>query len=462
MDPSNIYNNMNIKQSKPKGLISTISVEVVKQDYHEKVEEILKDYRKKVQVPGFRKGKTPMSIISKKYRTSIVVDEVNKLIQDKLYNYITSEKLKVLGSPLPLEDNDIDWGNDNFIFNYEIGLAPDFDINITSKDKLDYYNIKADAQLIKNYSNDIAKRHGKMTNPNVSKEGDLVFCEICQLDSQGQKMQDGIKNDATVSMDHISNKKIKKQFIGLKVGDELKLNVMKAFSNHHDLSAMLNIKHDKLHNLESEDFSFIVKNVNRLEPAELNSELFDKVYGKGIVKNIKEFKSKIKEEAEGQFVIESDRMLKNDVVVYLIDKLKLKMPDDFLKKWLIKTSEQPITMEMLDSDYPIYVKSLQWQLIENKILQKHEIQVTEEEALDHTKKLVTTQMRQYGQLDSNIDQLEDIAQNILKNQEEKKKIYDQIFDQKTLSIYKENFKLNKKSISYNDFIKLATEKNKKQ
>jgi trigger factor len=190
----------------------------------------------------------------------------------------------------------------------------------------------------------------------------------------------------------------------------------------------------------------------------LNTELFDKVYGEGTVKDVKEFRAKIQAEAEGQFVAESDRMLKNDVVTYFIEKLKLQMPDDFLKRWLVQTSEQPITMEMLETEYDMYSKSLQWQLIENKILENYEVKVTQDDVVAHTKKLIGMQMKQYGQPEGDDAQLTEIATGILKNEEEKKKIYDQIFDEKTLSVYKENFKLTEKTVTYDEFVKLASAK----
>ena len=453
---------MNISHSKPKKQISIISIEITLEDYSSNVEKVLNNYRKKVETPGFRKGKTPMSLIRKKYRTSILVDEINKLLQDNLYKYINENKLQILGSPLPTDVSDINWEKDEiFNFKYEIGFAPEFNVKITAKDKLDYYVIKADADLIKDYSNDIAKRHGKMINPKISKNGDLVFCEISQLDSDGRLMNDGIKNDATVSMDFIKSKTILKKFIGIKKDDEINLNVIKAFPNKHDLAAMLNIKTDQISTLKNEEFKFTVKKVNRLEPAKLNIELFDKVYGKGVIKSKKEFKLKIKKEAEQQFINESDRMLKNDVVIYLVEKLKLKMPDEFLKRWLLKTSEQPLTKEKIDEEFPMYAKSLQWQLIENKILKNFDIKVTDEDVKNHTKMLISMQMKQYGQSNPDLKELDKIAENVLKSKEEKKKIYDQLYDQKTLSIYKEKFKLTKKGISYNDFVKLASNKNKK-
>ena len=450
---------MKLTQSKAKDLMATITVEVKAADYSERVEKVLKDYRKTAEVPGFRKGKTPMGIINKKYRTSVIVEEVNKMLQDELYKHITAEKVRVLGSPMPIDEKPIDWGNDeDFTFEYEVGLAPEFDVKITTKDKLNYYKIKADAKLVDGYCNDIAKRYGKMSNPEASVEGDLIFCTIEQLDVDGIVMDNGIKNDATVAMDYITDKKIKKQFVGVKTDDLITVNVMKAFTNHSDLGAMLNVDHTAIHNLTSEEFQFTVKNVNRLEPAELNVELFDKVYGPGAIKDQKEFKAKVKSEAEAQFVGESDRMLKNDVVTYFVDKLKLAMPNEFLKRWLVQTSEQPITMEMLETEYDMYAKSLQWQLIENKILENHSIKVTQDDVLAHTKVLISAQMKQYGQPEADDKQLTDIATNILKNEEERKKVYDQIFDERTLAVYKENFKLTEKSVSYDEFVKLASGK----
>ena len=450
---------MKLTQSKAKDLMATITVEVKAADYSERVEKVLKDYRKTAEVPGFRKGKTPMGIINKKYRTSVIVEEVNKMLQDELYKHITAEKVRVLGSPMPIDEKPIDWENDeDFTFEYEVGLAPDFDVKITAKDKLNYYKIKADAKLVDGYCNDIAKRYGKMSNPEASVEGDLIFCTIEQLDVDGIVMDNGIKNDATVAMDYIADKKIKKQFVGVKTDDLITVNVMKAFTNHSDLGAMLNVDHAAIHNLTSEEFQFTVKNVNRLEPAELNVELFDKVYGPGAIKDEKEFKAKVKSEAEAQFVGESDRMLKNDVVTYFVDKLKLAMPNEFLKRWLVQTSEQPITMEMLETEYDMYAKSLQWQLIENKILENHSIKVTQDDVLAHTKVLISAQMKQYGQPEGDDKQLTDIATNILKNEEERKKVYDQIFDERTLAVYKENFKLTEKSVSYDEFVKLASGK----
>mgnify|MGYP000624949820 CR=1 FL=1 len=312
------------------------------------------------------------------------------------------------------------------------------DIKITAKDKLNYYKIKADAKLVDGYCNDIAKRYGKMSNPEASVEGDLIFCTIEQLDVDGIVMDNGIKNDATVAMDYIADKKIKKQFVGVKTDDLITVNVMKAFTNHSDLGAMLNVDHAAIHNLTSEEFQFTVKNVNRLEPAELNVELFDKVYGPGAIKDEKEFKAKVKSEAEAQFVGESDRMLKNDVVTYFIEKLKLQMPDDFLKRWLVQTSEQPITMEMLETEYDMYAKSLQWQLIENKVIQENEIKVEVDEVKEYVKGMLIQQYAQYGMPTPDDEALEANAMQVLQNQDETKKIFDYLYKNKVSDFFKNN------------------------
>jgi len=450
---------MKITQKNINDLEAELKVVINPEDYQDKVDKTLKDYKKNSQIPGFRKGKVPMSVINKKYRIPVLVDEVNKMLQQDLYKYISEEKVKLLGSPIPKNDEEIDWKNTTtFNFHFEIGLAPDLDVKITKKDKVNYYRIKADDKLVNNYANDIAKRYGVMSKPELSQEGDLVFCEIQQIDIDGNIMETGIRNEATVSMDFISDKKIKKQFIGVKGGDSFRLNVIKAFTNHTDLSAMLNIKKDQLDNLISEDFQFTIKNISRIEPAEMKKELFEKVYGKDSVKTVKEFKARIKDEAERSFVPESDRMLKNDVVTYLLDKIKFKMPDDFLKRWLIHTSEKDLTLEQIESEYDMYSKSLRWQLIENNILQKFNIKVSNEEVENHTKSLIMMQMKQYGQPVPNEDKMKEIVSSVLDKEDERKKVYDQLYDVKSLEIYKEQFKLTEKAISYDDFVKLASEK----
>tara|TARA_B100001287_G_scaffold275581_1_gene283607 strand:+ start:139 stop:1494 length:1356 start_codon:yes stop_codon:yes gene_type:complete len=451
---------MKITKSKTKDMVLTLTVNIVNGDYIDKVSKILRDYKKSVVIPGFRKGKTPMGIIEKKYKKPVLVDEVYKIVQENLYKFISDEKIKTLGSPIQIDEEKIDWDNQvDFQIKYQIGLAPNFDLAISKKDKLDFYLIEVDSNMIKKYTDDIAKRYGKMTNVEKSINGDLVYCKINQLDEKGGFLKNGISNDATISMDHI-DAKVKKRFIGVKNGDNLKIDILNAFTNHTDLAAMLKISKNEIGNLKFKMFNFQVSNISRLEPAKLDKELFDKVYASSNIKDIKAFKNKVKTDAEKQFVFESDRMFKNDVVNYLLKKVNLNLPDKFLKKWLIQTSKQPITMDLLNSEYDMYAKGLQWQLIENKILEEFKIQVKEEEVSEYAKKMIISQMQQYGQSKMEESKLNEIAKNILDNEKEKKKMYDQLYDEKTLAIYKKEFNLKEKTISYDDFIKLASKKNK--
>ena len=450
---------MNITESKPKNQVIIITIEINEEDYLDKVDAALQNYQKNAVVPGFRKGKTPLSIISKKYRVNLLVEEVNKIMQDSLYKYLNSSKQKVLGSPLLIDNQNINWNSDqDFIFKYEMGIAPEFTVNITKKDKINYYNIKANKEIVDNYCSDIAKRYGKMISADVSEEGDLLFCKIDQLDDADRIIKDGVSSEATVSLEFISNKSVAKRFIGVNIGDVIQADVRDAFKNETDLASMLKISKDKLSLLGNYIFQFTVKSINRMQSAKLEEELFKKVYPDQDISSLKLFRSKIKNEAEKHFITESDRMLKNDVVTYLLDKNNMVLPDIFLKRWLLKTSEQPITEEILESQYEMYSKSLKWQLIENKIIEENKIKVDEENVKEHVRELIKIQMQQYNQSLSNDEEINKIVENILKNEKERKKIYDQIYDQKTMLLYKEKFNLDKKSISYNDFVKLASEK----
>ncbi|MEE2953620.1 MAG: trigger factor [Bacteroidota bacterium] len=452
---------MKITQKKQKDLTLLLNVEIIPDDYEKKVEEIILDYRKKVVTPGFRKGKTPISFINKKYRVSVLIDEINKIIQEELYKYIEEKKIDILGSPLPEKNTDIDWQNQTtFNFSYQVALAPIFEIPMSKKDLIVYHKIQAEKELVQKYCFEISKRYGEMQSAEESESGDLILCNIQQLNLEGETLHKGIENEGTVSIDFISDKKIKAQFIGIKKDDSLVVDVIKGFQNKSDLAALLNIEQKVLDTIELKDFRFTVKKISRINPAKLDKKLFDKVYGENTVKNEKEFKAKIKEDAEANFIFESDRMFKNDVVEYMLDKTEFDLPDDFLKKWLVQSSEASLTFDKVEGEYPMYSRSLRWQLIENKIIKEYSINITEEEILEHTKNLINSQMAQYGQPKPEAEKLIDIAKNVLKNKDERKKINEQIFDRKTFSVYKENFKIREKNIAYNDFIKLASEKQK--
>ena len=444
---------MKITQEKKDDLNALLKINLSSKDYQQKVNDVIKNYCKTANVPGFRKGKVPAGQIKKMYGKSILVDEVNKLLQDSIYKYITENKIEVLGNPLPLENN-IDWENSvDFEFKFEMGLAPDFKVDLDKKVKFNFYKIKADKKMIDHYSNDVAKRYGSMIHPDISEENDLILGDFVQLDNKKNILEGGISHTASVALDVIMDKKSKKSLIGVSKDSEVIIRINKNFSK--DVSHMLNINKEQADLLDS-NFKFTVKNISRMNPSDLNQDLFDKVFGKGSVNNKKEFRSKIQDEIEKSFIVESDRKLKNDIVLHLINKLNLKLPDEFLKKWLLQTNDKNLTSEQIEAEYTQYSKSLRWQLIENKIIKENNLEVTNEDVLNHTKDMIKQNFAQYGQKAPEENKLTEIAGKVLENEDERKKVYNQLYDFKTLSLYKRKFKLNDKSVTYDEFVKLAS------
>ena len=445
---------MNITQERIDDLNALLKVQISAADYQDKVEAVIKNYRKTANIPGFRKGKVPVGQIKKMYGKAILVEEVNKLIQEAIYNYITENKIEVLGNPLPTT-TDLDWDNTtDFNFEFEMGLSPAFEVNMDKKSKFDYYKIEADKKMVDHYTSDMAKRYGSMTNPEKSEKADLIMGEFTQLDSEGNVLEDGINHSASVALDIVSDKKAQKVLTGVTKDDEVVVKITNKFSS--DVAHMLNISKEDAKILNS-NFRFKIKSISRMTPAEMNQDLFDKVFGKDEVKNEKEFKAKIKEEVEKSFVGESDNKLKNDVILHLIDKVNLELPDTFLKKWLVQTNENGLTAEQVEAEYEQYSKSLKWQLIENKIIKDNDLEVKNEDVVAHTRELIVQNFAQYGQPAPEDKKLDEIAAQVLTNEEERKKVYNQLYDAKTLMIYKEKFKLTEKTVTYDEFVKLASE-----
>ena len=297
---------MNISKENIDSLNAVLKVELSEADYQERVTTVLANYRKTADMPGFRKGKVPLGVIKKRYGISVKVEEINKLVSDSLTKYIVDEKLDILGNPLPKESVQIDWEKqDDFVFEYELGLSPSFELKISKKHKIDYYTIKADAVMIDRYAEDIAKRYGKMSSPDLVQEKDLVYGTFNELDAKQTKVEGGLTNQASISLDAVKLKKLKNEFIGSKKGAVIFLDPKKAFENDTDAAAMLNIDKKAYAELKA-TFSFTIDNISRMQPAKLNTELFDKVYGAGVVKNEKEFRLKIAAEAELVFIGDAD------------------------------------------------------------------------------------------------------------------------------------------------------------
>ena len=447
---------MNITQEKINNLNSVLRVKIQPEDYRERVEKAIKDQAKKAKLPGFRPGMVPSSHIKRMYGKSMLVDEINKILSDSLSTYISENKLEVLGQPLPRPDDtkEFNWdNNDEFEFKYELGLAPEFDLAFSSEDKLPYYSIKIDPETLESRSKNLRKSYGKMTNPEVSAEDDVLFAELVQLSSDGSIFEHGISSTGSIRLDLVKDELIKKSLVGLKIGDVGEFDIQKAFDKNETLVAkILNISEEDAKDLQSK-FQLTVKNVNRLEEADLNQEFFDKIFPSGDVTTEEDFKLKITDELEGMMVQNADQKLHNDVINYGLEKVKLELPDEFLKRWLKETNES-ISAEELESGYGDFAKNLKWTLIENKVIKENKIEIKYEDVLASAKQKIDAQFRMYSPQALPEEQLTQYTIQFLQNKENANKTFEEVKGQKVFDYLKSVITLDKKEIEYNKFIEL--------
>jgi len=436
---------MNITKEQIDDLNAIVKVAITKDDYQDKVDTILKDYRKQANIPGFRKGQVPMGLIKKQYGKAVLVDEVNKLLQDNLNKYLTEEKLDVLGNPLPKQQESLDWDAEELAFEFELGLAPAFDVKVKTKKAITQYKIVADKKMIEDQVQRIRKQYGKI----VSK---TEVGKTFEVTGTFTNEAEGIDHKSTIELDKIKSKKAVDALVGKKIGDTVTLKTKGLFKEDYLLSAALGIERDKTEKLNIE-VSFTIEEINERELAELNQELFDKLFEKGTVTNEKELKQKIKEDSEKQFEQQADQKLLNDITEKLIAETKFELPSDFLQKWIQVSGENPLTEDEAKDEYEKSEKGLRYQLIEGKIINENNLQVQFDELKEFAKGFIKTQMAQYGHLDPQEEELENIAARVMGNQDEVKRMSEQLMSQKLLNHYKEKANLKIKEISYENFVK---------
>lgn len=441
---------MNIKRNDIDALNATLTIEIEKADYQETVDKILADYRKTASIPGFRKGHVPASLINKKYRVPVLVDEINKMLQEKLNSYITEEKLELLGNPLPKEQEEIDWNGDNFSFEFELGLAPEFDVDVKGKKAITHYQIKTDDDTINRQIDRIREQYGKLIAKDTVAADDQITGVFRNDDEE-------INSDATFTTDKIKGKTNLKKFVGSKVGDTLELKTKGLFNDDHDLMTFLKVDHDKAHGLDIK-VSFEITEVNEREKAELNQEFFDKLFGPDVIKSKEELMERLREDAGRQFSQQTDQKLLTDVTEGLIENTKFDLPADFLKRWLANNGEKELTADEAAAEYDRSEKGLRYQLIEAKILKDNEdLQLKFEELQDYSRQQIKSQMAQYGHMDATDEEVDQVVARIMQNQDEVKRMSEQLQNEKMLQFFKDNAKLKTKELTYEDFIKEAYE-----
>lgn len=448
---------MNITLDKQSTTDGLIKVKLSESDYQPKVEEKVKDYARKANIKGFRQGKVPTGVIKKMFGKSILVEEVNHLVSHSVSDFIRDQKLRVLGDPMPNQEKaiSIDWdAQKDFEFEFQIGMVEDFAVDLSSKVKVKSHPIEVDQKVLDETLADIKSRYGKVSYPEVSDAAHNLYGEI-------QKSGEEEKKGSYVVISKVT-KKEQKKFIGVKKDEVISFDIEKAFDSKEALSQVLNVSEEEAEKA-SGTYEFKVTTISQVEPAELNQELFDKVFGVGAVTTETEFLDKVKSTISDNYNRETQHLLEHEIQHYYVDHTDMKMPENFLKSWLKNSGQGEITDAVLEKEFTSYRDSLKWDLIKNKIAEEKEIKVEGDEVRERAKQFI---MEQFGgpaiaaQLG---DKLNDIANNYLSGQDGKgenfMKIYNQLRHDKIMAVIKSAITVTEKKVSLDEFKKLAAEHN---
>lgn len=441
-------------------LEATIKMQIREEDYLAQVEKELKNLQKKMHEPGFRPGKVPMGLVKRKYGRSVVLEEVNKLQADKLFEYIKKEELNVLGNPLldqAASDIPEDENSKDFEFVYHIGVAPEVDLELSNDIEVDYHKIKVEEVKVDEYVEDVCRRHGDYVNPGVSEENDVLYGEFVELDDAGIQVEGGVNNKTNVYIRFIKDDDIKKDLIGLKPGSQVVMDVQKAVGTETEAAAMLGIKKEELadHHM---NYRFTIESISRIQPAELNEELFEKVLPEMGIKTEEAFREAIAKQISMQYQMDVDKHFRNLVSEKLIEKTNLTLPETFLKKWLLENNKEKLTEEQVDGEFHKAIDAFKWQLIENHLIKSHKLDVSPDEVKKQLEFFIKVQLSQYGQSDMPQEIIDKYVQELSGKEEEVKKVYDHLYDAKLMTVFKNELQLNEIEVSMEDFEKIIQEK----
>lgn len=449
---------MNISKQTIDDLNAVLTLTVEKADYETRVNNALTNYRKKVQMPGFRPGKVPASMVNKMYGKSLLADEINKLVSENLSKYIDDNKLNLLGEPLPSDKQQmIDFDTqESFEFVFDIAVAPEFKAELSKKDKLPYFTVAITDDMMDQQIKSITGRFGKNEVIDVVTDQSMIKASFDELDEKGNVKEGGIHVDETVlSMMAAKDDAERKKFIGGKVGDEVVMNPKKAYPNANELSYMLKISKEQAEAVAS-DFKVTVTEITEFVYAELNQELFNQLYGEGVVNSDDEFKTKVKEDLAKTLSFESDYRFQLDAREQLVAKYDLKLPKAFLVRWVKATNRDndQLTDEQIEKETPKFIEDLQWHLIKNKLIEENKIEINQQDVLDNAKQAARMQFMQYGLNNIPNDYLESYAVDMLNKEEQRRQYAQGALNTKVLNFIKEAVKLDEKELSREDFNKL--------
>ena len=439
---------MNISRTDLDALNATININVERSDFQEKVTEVLTSYRKTANIPGFRKGHVPMGMIKKQYEQAVTADEVNKILREQLDTFIKEEKLNLLGNPLPkAPEQELDWSADSIDFEFELGLAPNFDVKLDILKKVVRYEIEPDAKMLTEQMDYVSKQYGKLVSQKNPAKGFEITAQFRNEALELEKM-------GTFTLEDIKAKKAVSALKEATSGTVVTLLGKGLFSDEAKAKQLLAVDDDQFKAVSTAELTVEIKEINERIPAELNQELFDKLYAPGTVTSEADLKDKIKDGLQKQFEPQADQKLLNDITEYLVEKTKFDLPSDFLKRWMQTAGKEPMTPEAAIEEFDKSEKGIRYQLIEGKLIEEHKLDMTFDELKEFTTSLVQNQMMQYGQ-QADPTQIEGIVSNVLSNQEETRRISEQLMSNKMLTFFKENAPLKTKKVGFDAFIKEA-------
>lgn len=451
---------MNVLFDKTSPVVGEMTITFDKADYQERVEKALKDYRKKASMPGFRPGQVPMSLLKKRFGDQVTAEEVQKMLSEKLYSYIREEKIDMLGEPLASEKQPaIDFNADQLVFMFDIALAPQMDAKLSEADKITWYNIKVDDEMVDRQVQAYAQRNGQYTQVDEWQEGDMTKGLIAELDEQGNTKEGGIQVEGAVILPgYFKDDEQKQKFAGVHKNTVITFNPAKAYAESDiELSSLLKISKEEAANVRG-DFSYQIDEITRYVPSELNQELFDVVLGKDAVKSEDEFRAAVKKQLEAQFAQDSQFRFMVDVRQYLTDRVgQLEWPDALLKR-IMRANNPDKGEEYVEQNYEGSIKELQWHLMKEQLADQTGIKVEQDDVMEMAKKRTRMQFAQYGMGNVPDELITNYATDMLKKREQVDNLVAQCVEEKLGEALKKIVKLTKKSVTLEQFNKLYEDK----
>ena len=437
---------MKIEQNRIDDLNLELTLSVANEDYAEARKKKLNDFRKKAEIKGFRKGMVPMSLVEKMYGPQALADSVNDVIAEALNNYIRENNLKVLGEPLPSEDNpQNEWVNGNdFTFKFDLAQNPEISFELSKEDEIVYYTITATEAAKKEMKENILKQYGSLEEGKKAKADDFIIVDFEQGENKVEGTYVALRSVAEAA---------KAQFVGVKAGDVKDINVVEAFENETDRAAMLKVSKEEVASLEPV-WKMTVKNVKTFVNAPLTQETFDKVFGEGVVKSEEEFDAKVEERLRAEYSQEADFRFNKDARAYLVEKADVTVAEKFLKRWIYVINDGKFTMEDIEKDWDLFIVDYKWQMVRSYLMEKYNVKVEEADLLASAKGFAAYQFAMYGMNNVSDEQLESFAKNILAQEEQGRRILDQVENEKTIAAVREVVTLKKKKISVEKFREL--------